>query len=375
MRKTTYINAVSVTACVLLGAACSFGVELAPFFDGNGGLVPKDSGATDASPDTKRIDSAVADAADAGLPLPTQGSRSCADAVVLGISDCGPERNESCCASPLVPGGRFLRSVDDAGAPSVEFPATVSSFRLDRFEATVGRFRKFVAATTEGWKPAAGAGKHVHLNGGKGLLQDGTQAGEAGWDSSWNRNLASTQAEWTTSLSCEKDYQTWTEISGLNEARPIVCAHWFDAAAFCIWDGGFLPSEAEWGYAAAGGAEQRSYPWSKAYPDTAINCSNANFYGCSSGLQSVGTYPKGDGKWGHADLSGNAWEWLADWYRDPFPLPCADCASLSPASSRAVRGGSIFDTIYGVLVATRSGYLPTDRRLYIGFRCARPPTE
>jgi formylglycine-generating enzyme required for sulfatase activity len=68
-----------------------------------------------------------------------------------------------------VNGGAYYRSYDAANNKDKSFPATISSFRLDRFEVTVGRFRKFTAAWDGGFRPAAGAGKHGHLNGGQGL--------------------------------------------------------------------------------------------------------------------------------------------------------------------------------------------------------------
>jgi formylglycine-generating enzyme len=198
--------------------------------------------------------------------------------------------------------------------------------------------------------------------------------GEAGWDSAWSSNLATTSAGWTTNLSCDPTYQTWTDAAAANEERPIVCDTWFEAAAFCIWDGGFLPSETEWSYAAAGGNEQRSYPWAKAYPDSTIgaDCTNANYSGCSGTTQKVGT-ALGDGKWGQADLGGNAWEWNADWYRAIYPLPCTDCASLVPASYRVIRGGSFLDGTLYLLASARYSIPPAGRNKVVGFRCARTP--
>ena len=153
-------------------------------------------------------------------------------------------------------------------------PATISNFRLDKYEVTVGRFRKFVDAWVSGWRPATASGKHTHLNSGQGLTS--TAGGyEPGWDATWanypgagNANSTvpsgtspTTVSGWTTNLSCDSSFQTWTSAAGANENKPQTCLSWYDLHAFCIWDGGFLPSEAEWEYAAAGaGPRRRSNP-------------------------------------------------------------------------------------------------------------------
>ncbi|HEY8039603.1 MAG TPA: SUMF1/EgtB/PvdO family nonheme iron enzyme, partial [Polyangiaceae bacterium] len=184
-------------------------------------------------------------------------------------STCGAAGDENCCTSNLVPGGTFHRSYDGVSWKDAAFPATVSDFKLDRFLVTVGRMRSFVTAVENGWQPAAGSGKHEHLNGGGGV-NGGT---EGGWDPSWNAGLATDRAGWDQNLLCDSKYQTWTSDAGGNEQRPINCVEWQEAYAFCIWDGGFLPTEAEINYAAAGGNEQRVYPWSTPPTDETIDCS------------------------------------------------------------------------------------------------------
>jgi formylglycine-generating enzyme required for sulfatase activity len=93
-----------------------------------------------------------------------------------------------------------------------------------------------------------------------------TNGYETGWEATyWNDTmyLDPTDANLTA---CSDDMwninlSTWTKRAGQNENLPINCVTWHEAYAFCIWDGGFLPSGTEWEYAAVGGSQQRYYPW------------------------------------------------------------------------------------------------------------------
>jgi formylglycine-generating enzyme len=301
------------------------------------------------------------------------------------LSGCGPSGKESCCAGADVPGGMFYRSYDAVIYPDEGSPASVSHFRLDRFEVTVGRFRQFVGAVVQGWRPAAGSGKHAYLNDGQGLGAGGIY--ETGWDAAdWNGDLAPTVPAWTSNLSCNPPTQTWTSSPGSNETRPIDCITWFEAYAFCIWDGGFLPSEAEWNYAAAGGGGthgQRVYPWSSPSTDTTLDCMHANYGGSnypttacqSAGPNDVGSEsPAGDGAFTQADLAGNVWEWNLDWYASDYVTPCDDCADLTAAPNRVLRGGSFRDDMSGLYAGGRWSIPPgTTRYSNVGVRCARAP--
>jgi formylglycine-generating enzyme required for sulfatase activity len=273
--------------------------------------------------------------------------------------------------------------------------ATVSGLNVDKYEITVGRFRAFVSAVAQGWLPAAGSGKHAYLNGGKGLLDTGDSTGtsyESGWDGSWNAKLATTSAGWNDNLSCNS-LATWTPDPGGNENRPITCVTWYEVYAFCIWDGGFLPSDAEWNYVASGGSEQRFYPWSSPPSSQEIDCTYANYDGGSNGpagfctaggTNDVGSEsPKGNGKWGQADLAGNVWEWVLD--KTTGFNTCTDCALTSLPSNalpsplpgfppdgdiRTIRGGGLGSSPNTALFSTPPA---SDRSIEEGARCARAP--
>ncbi|HEY0483724.1 MAG TPA: SUMF1/EgtB/PvdO family nonheme iron enzyme [Kofleriaceae bacterium] len=295
---------------------------------------------------------------------------------------CGPSRNGSCCESLLVPGGTFYRSYDKAGdgdSGDMNARATVSEFRLDKYEVTVGRFRAFVEAGmgTQEHPPASNSGAHPNrLN--------------SGWDATWNTQLETTTPELRQQLHDRSpDGTMWTLAPDTNENRAINVVSWYEAMAFCIWDGGYLPTEAEWNYAAAGGDDQRAYPWSRSSSpgDKTITTDLASYNGgtdCMSVVQlptassctitPVGIRPSGDGRWGHSDLAGNVDEWVLDWYAAPYASPCMDCVNLTappPPLYRVTRGGSLTSPARDLRTGLRgqSG-MPN---YILGIRCARRP--
>ena len=287
----------------------------------------------------------------------------------LGVeATCGPTGDAPCCGSPLVPGGTFFRSYD--GTPDYNdrsFPATVSPFRLDRYEVSIGRFRQFVNAGmgTQASPPLAGAGAHATL-------------ADSGWDPAWNERLSADTAALVSHLACGQSGRGWTDVPGSNENLPVNCVTWLEAMAFCAWDDGYLPTEAEWNFAAAGGSEQRQYPWPNT-PDGQIDCSYAEYASCpgyTGRLQRVGhDSPKGDGRWGQSDLAGNVVEYTLDWDTEPYTNPCTDCATVIPSTPplRMIRGGQWGENAYQLRTSWRDVRGQETVSSDAGIRCARAP--
>jgi formylglycine-generating enzyme required for sulfatase activity len=271
-------------------------------------------------------------------------------------SSCGPNANQNCCASDDVPAGTVYRGLDSLGKRAD--PATVGHFRLDDYEVTVGRFRKFVAAYSRAMIPA-GAGRNPN------------DPCDPGWDAKdYNPQLDEDAASLASALKCCPPAQTWTDMPGSRAAEnlPINCLNWYEANAFCIWDGGRLPNDTEWTYAAAGGDEQRSYPWLGKMVDASFAVYDA------PAPAAVGSKsPLGDGKWGQADLAGNVREWTRDWFglpgNLPYPSVCGTCSVPTVAASAHCRGGS-FDSPTTDLLTLAAA--PKGRSSHVaGVRCAR----
>jgi formylglycine-generating enzyme len=310
--------------------------------------------------------------------LPGQELPSC-----IGLATtCGASGSDSCCNSPEVPGEvMYYRSYDvapDGSFGDMSAPATVSNFRLDKYVVTVGRFRAFVHAGmgTRLNPPSVGVGAHAKIPG-------------SGWDPAWNASLATNTAALIAAIKCDASFQTWTDAPGTNEDRPINCITWYEAAAFCAWDGGYLPTDAEWNYAAAGGAQQRAFPWSNppgsltpidsAHASYSLDGEGTNASVCIgdgmpacavTDLVVVGTKPAGDGRWGQSDLAGNVWEWTLDRFA-PYLTPCTDCANITSGSTRVGRGAAFDWSAMFLRVSIRGDAVPGTRGRDFGVRCAR----
>lgn len=321
-------------------------------------------------------------------------------------STCGEE--ESCCATRSVQGGIFKRGYDVGppvqgaadvpnaqrldGAASVK----IGDFHLDRFEVTVGRFRRFVSAYNgfRNNRPANGEGRSPNVFPRAVATPDGGQGASGLWQRRW-----SDEDEWVAKTSDEMVRRikadcgkinggtaegTWTDSPGANENKPMTCINWFEAFMFCVFDGGRLPTEAEWNYAAAGGEEQRAFPWSAPATDTNVTAAQAAFSGFgSAGPLDVGSKPAGASRFGQLDMAGNAFEWTLDSASDikAFAAPSNDpidfTGYLPPPqkSKRVLRGGSVaFPAAYG-RTSARVDAFADERYNDVGVRCARPLGE
>lgn len=309
-------------------------------------------------------------------------ANSCVNGVCKAVSgasceglakNCGATADQDCCDTRLVTGGTFPMGQGKADAytdgkyddEKPEHDVTVSDFKLDTYEVTVARFRQFAKAYP-GSKPAVGAGAHALIEG-------------SGWQQAWDDKLPPTQKEMMDFESCNSISTTWTADEGKHDTYPINCVGWHVAFAFCAWDGGRLPTEAEWEYAAAGGSENRLYPWGATAPGAnpaLANCSDSD----DSPRVPVGSHPLGAGRWGHQDLAGGLGEWVLDaydgsWYSGAGKV-CDNCANLDSTQEDRVNRGGAFEDIYlnSVLrAASRERLEPSTHYHALGFRCARSP--
>ncbi|MEI9942014.1 MAG: SUMF1/EgtB/PvdO family nonheme iron enzyme [Pseudomonadota bacterium] len=303
---------------------------------------------------------------------------SCAELVPSGCEQVQP------CRTIQVPSGSFKmgRSEDANGADFFatgdtdelpEHPVKVSAYWLDKYEVTVGRFRRFVEAY-DGVPPSPNAGANPRIL-------------ESGWHSEWDQWLPVDASALRESLATadptdNKETATWTDSASAGECRPINGISWYVAFAFCIWDGGRLPSEAEWEYAAAGGDEERLFPWGNTPPErrAVFNCSFAGGLSCTAGdLPHVGSVcPAWNGRFQHADLAGSVDEPTRDDFSARFyslaqatGTDVMNLAYTGTVSTSPKRGGGYDATGDALRSAARREVSRSERSRLVGVRCAR----
>jgi formylglycine-generating enzyme required for sulfatase activity len=271
--------------------------------------------------------------------------------------------DESCCTRKPV-------TTADLMTVAQNTTVTLSPYTLDKFEVTVGRFRTFLE-TYDDWRtsgnPEAGAGAHPYTPG-------------SGWvkDASWEVELAGNAAVMRIGLKCNATQQTWTDEPGFNELKPINCVSWYEASAFCAWDEGRLPSEAEWQYAAVGGAQARTFAWGNTplgptFASYACEAAGTAATCSADDIPDVGSRQDGNGLFGQADLTGSVYEWTLDWYA-PYPETMRDdYAKTDTGTERVLRGGAWNSTTTAAMGSTDRSFRrpPTFRSPTTGIRCAR----
>ncbi|MCY1206887.1 Hercynine oxygenase [compost metagenome] len=326
--------------------------------------------------------------------------------VILGDGIAGPR------TMAWIPGGEFLMGSDHPLARDNERPAhkvQVAGFWMDQHHVTNAEFRAFVAATgyvtTAERKPDWETLK-VQVPAGTPRPPD-TALVPGG--------MVFVGTDRTVPL---QDYSRWwrfvpganwrhpngpgSSINGKDD-HPVVQVSYEDVQAYATWSGKRLPTEAEWEFAARGGLEQATYAWGDQFAPGGKQMANvwqgqqsqpfpvvSAKAGGALGTSAAGTFPVNG--YGLQDMTGNAWQWAADWFRsDQFKrVAAAGKAEADPqgppdswdpsepgvparAPRRVIRGGSFLcnqDYCLSYRPSARQGADPYTSMSHLGFRLA-----
>jgi sulfatase modifying factor 1 len=275
-------------------------------------------------------------------------------------------------------GGRFWMGTEDKEG----FPAdgegpirevTLDPFFIDKYPVTNAQFREFVKAT--GYR---------------------TEADSFGWSFVFHMHIPKERFDEVVSDRAPS-VNWWCKVNGANWEHPegpdtsidqrleypVTHMSWNDAAAYATWAGKRLPTEAEWEYAARGGHEQRIYPWGDELTPEGQHLCNVwqgefpNVNTAEDGW--VGTCPVDSfapNGYGLSTITGNAWEWCADWFHPTHHITATRTNPVGPASGRqrVMKGGSYLchrSYCNRYRVAARTSNTPDSATTNISFRCVR----
>lgn len=275
-------------------------------------------------------------------------------------------------------GGRFFMGAEDQeGFPQDgEGPVravTLTGFWIDRFPVTNAQFAEFVRST--------------------GYV---TEAERFGWSFVFQGHIPQERMPRLVdrrapgvSWWCKVNGAQWRHPEGPDSSidsrldYPVVHVSWNDAGEYARWAGKRLPTEAEWEYAARGGLEQKKYPWGDELTPGGVHLCNV-WQGVFPdhdtgedgwrGTCPVTAFPPNG--YGLQVITGNAWEWCADWFHPTWRLHASPVNPTGPPSGeqRVMKGGSYLchkSYCNRYRVAARTSNTPDSATTNISFRCVR----
>jgi len=221
-----------------------------------------------------------------------------------------------------VPGGKFRMGSSDAADESPIHTVKLSAFKIDLSPVTNRMYGEFLQAT--GYDGRAEADDNYLADWASGSYPPG------------------------------------------QEGYPVTCISWFNAAAYCLWRGCQLPTEAQWEMACRGGLSGKRFPWGDALPDELVNRPNAG-----RRKMLVGRAPPNG--FGLLDICGAVSQWCRDFYdRDYYSTsPSLNPGGPQSGKLRVVRGGSFLAGPRLLRCAARFAADPKTTSRTIGFRCAK----
>jgi len=315
-----------------------------------------------------------------------------------------------------IPGGEFRMGSDPIESPENpdrikvdELPAhdvELDGFWMDETEVTNRQFDEFVRMT--GYvtfaekeptpEELARSGVDIAL-----LKDKQIKPGSMCFNPGFSRKALKLQEEKAPLW----EYEVWQYVDGANWRHPdgpdsniddrmdhpVVHVSWEDAVAYCRWAGEDLPTEAQWEYAARGGKQNSRYPWGdEREPDGKYQCNywqgafpaeRLNLDGFQGSSPAKSFAPNGYGLY---DLSGNVWEWCADFFDENYysnspkrnpPGPAASFDSREPdIIKRVTRGGSFLcnvNSCTGYRCSARMGAEFNSGTFHTGFRAVVNP--
>jgi formylglycine-generating enzyme required for sulfatase activity len=246
-------------------------------------------------------------------------------------------------------------------------PVELAAFRIGQYAVTNREFASFVDDTR--WRTEAESYGWSFVFGG--LLPDDFPPTRGVEAAPWWRQVE--LADWRHPEGPHSD------VGGRSD-HPVVHVSWNDAQAYCAWSGTRLPTEAEWEAAARGGQRGHPFPWGDELEPGGVHRMNVfqgNFPGGNNGADGfLGTAPVDafePNGYGISNITGNVWEWCADWldvdyYRNS---PVRGPSGPPSGSFRVQRGGSYLchsSYCQRYRVSARFGSTPDSTSGNVGFR-------